>query len=97
VEVIIEADGDAKKSPFLPGRGHLHIKLFIIFNRGSNRSRLSNNLVTLMLSVFWLWPAVIIPWVYPSHWLLFSSLAFLTGAYITLNRVIPPAYVYAKA
>jgi UDP-GlcNAc:undecaprenyl-phosphate/decaprenyl-phosphate GlcNAc-1-phosphate transferase len=78
-----------QKSPFLPDREHLHIKLFIIFNRGSNRPRLSNNLVTLILSVFWLWPAVIIPWVYQSHLLLFSSLIFLTGAYIVLNWVIP--------
>ena len=85
----IARKGLSKKSPFLPDRGHLHIKLFIIFNRGSNRPRLSNNLVTLMLSVFWLWPAVIIPWVYQSHWLLFSSLIFLTGAYIALNRLIP--------
>jgi len=76
-------------SPMQADRGHLHIKIFTLLNRGSNKPRLSNNMVTMFLGIFWLVPSVILPWVYQSMLLLMISLAFLTFCYITVNLAIP--------
>ena len=79
----------SKKSPFQPDQGHLHIKLYHIFLQGTGRPLLANNLVTLMLAIFWLSPAILLPWVYTSHLLLGISIAFLTVSYLLFNLAIP--------
>ena len=79
----------SKKSPFQPDRGHLHIKLYHIFLQGTGRPLLANNLVTVMLAIFWLSPAILLPWVYTSHLLLGISIAFLTVSYLLFNLAIP--------
>ena len=86
-----------KKSPFQPDREHLHLKVFDILNTAMNKPRLANNLTTVFLSIFWLGPPLVMPWVYDSQPMVATALVILTLVYITLNRVIPPAYVYAKA
>ncbi|MDA9819176.1 glycosyltransferase [Methylophilaceae bacterium] len=78
-----------KKSPFQPDQGHLHIKLYHIFLQGTGRPLLANNLVTVMLAIFWLSPAILLPWVYTSHLLLGISVAFLSVCYLAFNLVIP--------
>ncbi len=85
------------KSPFDPDREHLHLKVFDILNTAMNKPRLANNLTTVFLAIFWLAPPLILPWVYDSQPMIAMALVILSFAYITLNRVIPPAYVYAKA
>ncbi len=75
-------------SPLSADTSHLHIKIFTLLYRGSKKSRQSNNLVTLFLGLFWLFPTMILPWVYHSHILLAVTLTFLTFCYITLNLVI---------
>jgi len=86
-----------KKSPFQPDREHLHLKVFDILNTAMNKPRLANNLTTVFLAIFWLAPPLILPWVYDSQPMIATALVILSFTYITVNRVIPPAYVYAKA
>jgi UDP-GlcNAc:undecaprenyl-phosphate GlcNAc-1-phosphate transferase len=84
------------KSPFQPDREHLHLKIFDILNTSLNKPRLANNLTTVFLAIFWLAPPLILPWVYDSQPMIATALVILSFTYITLNRVIPPAHVYAK-
>jgi UDP-N-acetylmuramyl pentapeptide phosphotransferase/UDP-N-acetylglucosamine-1-phosphate transferase len=84
------------KSPFQPDREHLHLKIFDILNTSLNKPRLANNLTTVFLAIFWLGPPLILPWVYDSQPMIATALVILSFTYITLNRVIPPAHVYAK-
>ena len=86
-----------KKSPFQPDREHLHLKVFDILNTTMNKPRLANNLTTVFLAIFWLAPPLILPWVYDSQPMIATALVILSFTYITLNRVIPPESVYAKA
>ena len=75
-------------SPLLPDRHHLHIKLYgRLFNLTQN-AKTSNNLVTLMLSPFWLLPMLLLPWVYHSAVLSMSTATALALLYIVLNKVI---------
>ena len=85
-----------KKSPFYPDREHLHLKVFDILNTALNKPRLSNNLTTIFLAVFWLTPTLILPWVYSSQLRVVICLAILSFCYITLNLVIPAKTIYAK-
>jgi len=78
-----------RQSPMQADRGHLHIKIFTILNRGSKKPRLSNNMVTMFLGIFWLVPSVILPWVYQSNLLLTIALVCLSLSYITVNVAIP--------
>ena len=78
-----------KKSPLLPDRDHLHIKVYNIFFKATKNPLLSNNLVVIFLCIFWMSPIVILPWVYQSHLLLSLSLFALTTAYILINMLIP--------
>ena len=85
-----------KKSPFYPDREHLHLKVFDILNTALNKPRLSNNLTTIFLAVFWLTPPLMLPWVYDNQLWIVISLVFLSFCYIILNLVIPAKTVYAK-
>ncbi|MDC0999938.1 MraY family glycosyltransferase [Methylophilaceae bacterium] len=85
-----------KKSPFYPDREHLHLKVYDILNTALNKPRLSNNLTTIFLAVFWLTPPLIMPWVYDSQLLIVISLLVLSSAYIILNLVIPAKTAYVK-
>lgn len=86
-----------KKSPFHPDREHLHLKVYDILDTAMNKPRLANNLTTVFLAIFWLSPPLILPWVYDSQPIIATAIVILSFTYIALNRVIPPAYVYAKA
>lgn len=78
-----------RKSPFLPDRAHLHLKVFDIISKATNNAILSNNLTTFFLSGFWLVPPLILPWVYKSQTMISLSILILTLIYLILNRVIP--------
>ena len=78
-----------KKSPFYPDRFHLHLKVFDLLNINLKRTRVSNNLTTIFLSIFWLAPPLLIPWVYNSHILIFFSTFMLSLCYISMNILMP--------
>ena len=80
------------KSPFEPDRSHLHIKVFDLLLKGGAKHSLANNLIVIFISIFWLAPMFIIPWVYTSTSLILLSLIILTFIYIALNIVIPSVF-----
>lgn len=54
-----------KKSPLQPDENHLHLKLFFLIQVSSvRRARITNGLVMPFLSIIWLTPIAILPWVY---------------------------------
>lgn len=78
-----------KKSPFRPDREHLHLKIYAILNVALKNSKLSNNLTSIFLAIFWLGPPLILPWAYNSQIMLFTSIFSLAFTYISLNLTIP--------
>jgi UDP-GlcNAc:undecaprenyl-phosphate GlcNAc-1-phosphate transferase len=82
------------KSPFYPDREHLHLKIFDILNTAMNRPKLSNNLTTIFLAIFWLTPPFILPLVYDSQVLIVLSILLLSLIYLLLNIVIPAKKQY---
>jgi UDP-N-acetylmuramyl pentapeptide phosphotransferase/UDP-N-acetylglucosamine-1-phosphate transferase len=83
-----------KKSPFQPDREHLHLKVFDILNTAMNKPRLSNNLTTVFLAIFWLSPPLILPWIYDSQTMICLSILILSLVYLILNKVIPSRTKY---
>lgn len=84
-----------KKSPFLPDRNHLHLKIFDILNTSLNKPRLCNNLTTIFIAIFWLSPPLIMLWVFDKQILIISSFLIMAIIYIIVNNVIP-SYDYIK-
>lgn len=78
-----------KKSPFHPDREHLHLKVYDILNTTLEKPRLSNNLTTVFLAIFWLAPPLILPWVLNSQIMIFLSICLMSFAYLALNILIP--------
>ena len=85
-----------KKSPFLPDREHLHLKVFDILNQSMKKPRLANNLTTVFLAIFWLAPPLILPWVYDSQPMIALSIVLLSLIYLILNNVVPPKSKYGN-
>ena len=83
-----------KKSPFMPDREHLHLKIYDIFNTTLKKPRLSNNLTTIFLAIFWLGPPLILPWVYYSQPMVALAILILSLVYVVLNFVIPERSQY---
>jgi UDP-N-acetylmuramyl pentapeptide phosphotransferase/UDP-N-acetylglucosamine-1-phosphate transferase len=77
------------KSPLKPDRLHLHIKLYDLIYKATQKSRLANNLVVVFLSFFWLMPMLILPWVYDDTALVILTLVILSSIYLLLNHYIP--------
>lgn len=77
------------KSPLKPDRLHLHIKLYDLIYKATQKSRLANNLVVVFLSFFWLMPMLILPWVYDDTALVILTLVILSSMYLLLNHYIP--------
>ena len=51
-------------SIFSPDTDHLHLKIFYFFKLQLNYEKTANTLVTLALTGLWIFPLVVIPWVY---------------------------------
>jgi hypothetical protein len=85
-----------KKSPFNPDREHLHLKIFDILNTSTNKPFLSNNLTTIFLAIFWLFPPFILPLVYDNQLWIIISLVLLSFFYITIAIIVPPKWQYSR-
>ena len=83
------------KSPFKPDREHLHLKVFDILNTATKKPKLSNNLTTVFVSLFWMAPPLLLPLVYDQQLLVFLALTLLTITYLTINFVVPEKTTYA--
>lgn len=80
------------KSPFSPDREHLHLKIYDLIIKGTNKPRLSNNLTTIFLSLFLSIPPLMIKLFYDNQAVIIFSVLLLTVTYILINLYIPSTY-----
>ncbi|MDA7842764.1 undecaprenyl/decaprenyl-phosphate alpha-N-acetylglucosaminyl 1-phosphate transferase [Methylophilaceae bacterium] len=78
-----------KKSPFLPDHEHLHLKIFELLDLKYSNAKISNNLTTLSLAIFWLVPPLFLPLVYDCQILIILMLAIFTIIYLVISFMIP--------
>ena len=74
-----------KKSPFYPDRFHLHLKIYIKLYKIFKRPKVANGLTTIVLSIFWLLPPLLLPFVMYSQVAIFFTISFLSLTYLFLN------------
>lgn len=86
-----------KTSPLEPDEHHLHLKLFFIINVSSVKgSRISNGLVMPFLSIIWLTPIALLPWVYFSPFLIMIALLILIIIYFGFYWALPRKIDFEK-
>ena len=79
-----------KTSPLEPDENHLHLKLFFVIEASSvKRSRIANGLVMPFLSIIWLTPIALLPWVYYSPFLIMIALLILIIIYFGFYWALP--------
>lgn len=78
-----------KKSPFLPDKKHLHLKIYFFISENKKNKRLYNALVAPFLAIIWLSPLALLPFAirFPLWSLLI--LIFLTIVYLYFYLSIP--------
>jgi UDP-GlcNAc:undecaprenyl-phosphate/decaprenyl-phosphate GlcNAc-1-phosphate transferase len=77
-----------KKSPFYPDRYHLHLKIYKKLNKFFITPKVANAFTTLVLSVFWLSPPILLPFVMYSQSAIFLTISVLTLTYLGLSFYI---------
>lgn len=77
------------KNPFYPDRMHLHLKLFFVLQNKIENTHRANTLTTILLSIVWLMPIFLIPWVYSNKKMIFISLLVQIFIYFIFYRLIP--------
>lgn len=77
------------KNPFYPDSDHLHLKLFYLINNSIKRSRVANGMVMPLLTLFWLSPPALVPWVYTHVELSLLSIIFLMILYLGFYWALP--------
>lgn len=80
----------SKTSPFYPDNKHLHLKIYFLLNSNNQISpKLANALVAPFLTIIWLLPLVIIPFLLKFPQYSFISMFFEIGVYIFIYYSIP--------
>ena len=77
------------KNPTYPDRQHLHLKLFFTLNKKISDKTAANSLVTPFLSLIWLTPLVLIPWIYDNKILIILSVFLQAFIYFSFYAIIP--------
>jgi len=78
------------KSPFNADPHHLHLKLFFLIHKSLKKEqRINNCLVMPLLSIIWLSPSVMIPWVYDDTILIVAALIIMSIIYCGLYWALP--------
>ena len=76
-------------NPMKPDGKHFHLLLFFLLNRDLNeRKKVANCLVLPFLTFFWLFPAMIIPWVYTHIELIILCLVILILFYVSIYNFL---------
>jgi len=78
-----------RKNPLHPDPDHLHLKLYFVIERSVKRARVANDLVMPMISIIWLTPALIIPWVFSDAVLSILAIIFLVFIYFGFYWALP--------
>ena len=78
-----------KKNPLHPDPDHMHLKLYFVIERSVARARVANCLVMPMISIIWLTPAMIIPWVFRDSILSMLTIILITILYIGFYWALP--------
>ena len=77
------------QNPTAPDRSHLHLKLFFTLNKKIENKIVANSLVAPFLSLIWLTPLVLIPWIYSNKILIIFSIILQMIIYFSFYIVIP--------
>ena len=78
-----------KRNPLHPDPDHMHLKLYFVIESSVVRPRTANCLVMPMISIIWLTPAMIIPWVFEDGILSMLSIIFLSIIYFGFYWALP--------
>jgi len=76
-------------SIFHPDTAHLHLKLFYFFKPQPYLKKIANALVTPFLSGLWLFPLLMLPWVYQKPFFIFTSIILFLILYTLIYLAIP--------
>ena len=69
-------------SPHHPDVDHLHLKIFQFFRPQPMFKKVANAIVTPLLSIFWLFPLIVLPWVYQKPAYIIIACIFFVMAYL---------------
>ena len=78
-----------KKSPLYPDNKHLHLKLYFTLNARINNPIIANAFVAPFLSLIWLMPLVLLPWIYTNKFLIISAVSIQIFIYLSFYKFIP--------
>ena len=77
------------KNPMYPDKHHLHLKLFFLLESKLQNKLIANSLVAPFLSLIWLMPLVLIPWIYSSKFMVILAVLIQLIIYFTFYLSIP--------
>lgn len=75
-------------SIFSPDKDHLHLKIFYFFKLQLNYKKTANTLVTLALTGLWIFPLVVIPWVYHKPLFIWITIILFMIFYGILYKIV---------
>jgi UDP-N-acetylmuramyl pentapeptide phosphotransferase/UDP-N-acetylglucosamine-1-phosphate transferase len=76
-------------SIYHPDKEHLHLKLFYFFRPQPHYKKIANALVTPVLSGFWLFPLLTIPWAYQKPLFIWITIILFIAFYLVLYTLVP--------
>jgi UDP-N-acetylmuramyl pentapeptide phosphotransferase/UDP-N-acetylglucosamine-1-phosphate transferase len=88
------------KNVMHPDTGHLHLKIFNFLRLKPAYTKISNALVTPLLSALWLFPLIAIPWIYQKKFFILSEIVlfiiFYGAIYVFFSKAEKKLNVYKK-
>ena len=79
----------SKTSPFYPDNKHLHLKLYFTLNARIKNPLIANSFVAPFLSLIWLMPLVLLPWIYTNKLLILFAVSMQIIIYLLFYKFIP--------
>ena len=76
-------------SIYHPDTAHLHLKLFHFFRPQPHYKKMANALVTPTLSSLWLFPMIVIGWVYQKPLFIWIAIILFIALYLILFALVP--------
>jgi UDP-GlcNAc:undecaprenyl-phosphate GlcNAc-1-phosphate transferase len=79
----------SNKNPLYPDKKHLHLKLYFTLNARIKNPVIANSFVAPFLSLIWLMPLVLLPWIYTNKFLILSAVSLQIIIYLSFYKFIP--------